>query len=166
MLAPIWTDDKIDQLRRLIGSPENYTARQIAERIGVSRNSVIGKAKRLGIELPNKVTRAPRVPGMPTGSIASKILHGIKRQRREAANPKIKAEPFLCQGAADIEPLNIDIMALTAATCKWPYGDNPPFVFCGHPVSAGSYCQGHHRISVGEGTPSERAASQVSRMVA
>ncbi|MET0376901.1 MAG: GcrA family cell cycle regulator, partial [Rhizorhabdus sp.] len=44
-----WTDERIDQLKRLWG--QGMTASQIADDLGgVSRNAVIGKAHRLGLE--------------------------------------------------------------------------------------------------------------------
>lgn len=43
-----WTDDKLQTLRRLWG--EQYTASQIGEEIGMSRNAVLGQAHRLKLE--------------------------------------------------------------------------------------------------------------------
>ena len=44
-----WTDERIDKLKSLWG--QGLTASQIADELGgVSRNAVIGKAHRLGLE--------------------------------------------------------------------------------------------------------------------
>lgn len=41
----------------------------------------------------------------------------------------------------------IDIMDLTARTCRWPVKDdaavNSPWAFCGHQVIRGQYCRKH-----------------------
>ena len=41
----------------------------------------------------------------------------------------------------------IDIMDLTADTCRWPVRDaaaiNGPWAFCGHGVARGRYCRKH-----------------------
>lgn len=39
--------------------------------------------------------------------------------------------------------LNLSLMQLTDATCKWPHGDDAPFFFCGHSTENGSYCAFH-----------------------
>jgi GcrA cell cycle regulator len=70
-----WTDERIDQLKGMW--EKGLTASQIAEELGgVSRNAVIGKAHRLGLQSrpsPVKATDAPKKaapPRKPTGPVA------------------------------------------------------------------------------------------------
>lgn len=42
----------------------------------------------------------------------------------------------------------IDIMSLTDESCRWPVRENPwddkaPWLFCGHRVARGRYCDKH-----------------------
>ena len=62
-----WTDERIDQLKAMW--EKGMTASQIAEELGgVSRNAVIGKAHRLGLQSrpsPVKANEAPRKKAAP-----------------------------------------------------------------------------------------------------
>ncbi len=81
-----WTDERIDQLKRLWG--QGMTASQIAEDLGgVSRNAVIGKAHRLGLEArPSPVkggetasgTAAP-VPAAPIAPAPERVVTAAPR---------------------------------------------------------------------------------------
>ncbi len=58
-----WTDERIDRLKTLWG--QGMTASQIAEALGgVSRNAVIGKAHRLGLEARPSPVRSGEVPAV------------------------------------------------------------------------------------------------------
>lgn len=159
----IWTDDSVAQLRALFADPAKWSASQIAKKLGngLSRNAIIGKAHRLGLDR-RKVGRKPnqsaaaapiikprRVPkheakGAPTGSLAYKVIHGIKRKL--AAAP-VDPTPFVCRDA-DVESfLALSIDQLTEETCRWP-SESPPFTYCGRePVAGTPYCLGHCRIA-------------------
>jgi GcrA cell cycle regulator len=63
-----WTDERIDQLKRLW--EQGMTASQIADELGgVSRNAVIGKAHRLGLQSrPSPVRSAEPAPTAPAAA--------------------------------------------------------------------------------------------------
>jgi len=177
MGAPVWTD-KLDQ--RITDLYKDHSAKQIIAVLGMdgyafSRSAVQGRLRRLGITAEGKTAVSPQTPHSiapkvrakkqpPVGSTAFKVINGIKRQKNA---PEAKPRPFVCRDAADVEPLHIGIMDLTKDTCRWPFGDNPPFTFCGHlPFGSSSYCKGHFRLSLGSGSRGEQFAHRVSRRVA
>jgi len=116
-----------------------------------TRNATIGRAKRLGLLIANprqgvrtKAERKPRV--------------------RKPTPPKPKPIDIPALRCVEIEPLGITVYELTKETCKWPYGDNAPYTFCGHrSLKDLPYCRPHMAISTGPGTSSERAAQRFAR---
>jgi GcrA cell cycle regulator len=82
-----WTDERIERLKELW--TKGMTASQIADELGgVSRNAVIGKAHRLGLQSrPSPVKPNETVPG-------AEPVEAEPAQREEApAAPKAKAKP-------------------------------------------------------------------------
>src|ERR1700739_4091635 len=83
-----WTDERIDKLKSLWG--QGLTASQIADELGgVSRNAVIGKAHRLGLESrpsPVKGNEAP-APGPAAAEVPAPVV------AREPAPVLPKPEP-------------------------------------------------------------------------
>src|ERR1700749_1539936 len=81
-----WTDERIDKLKSLWG--QGLTASQIADELGgVSRNAVIGKAHRLGLE-----SRPSPVKGKD-GAGPSTPAQAAPREAAPAPAPKVeKAE--------------------------------------------------------------------------
>jgi DNA-directed RNA polymerase specialized sigma24 family protein len=55
MSAFEWTPEKLDELRRL--SSEGFSARQAGEKLGVSRNAILGKCWRIGLHMNGKAVR-------------------------------------------------------------------------------------------------------------
>ncbi len=142
-----WTDERVMRLRELWA--QGLSASQIAAQIGgISRNAVIGKAHRLGLEgRPSPIRSGgprtkprPRIkPTMPQPAAPRPApgLSGVTVKRRE-----IPPEPAL------------QIPTATKATngpgsghdCAWPIG-NPgetDFHFCDRPAVEGRpYCAHH-----------------------
>jgi hypothetical protein len=59
-MTDVWTIERVDQLRALYLDPLNdWSNAEIAAKIGgITRNSVIGKASRLGLQKPNSSHKA------------------------------------------------------------------------------------------------------------
>jgi len=113
-----WTDERIDQLRQMW--ERGMTASQIAEELGgVSRNAVIGKAHRLGLQArpsPVKAAEAGRTaaPAQPrkapaavtpkAESTATSETRAAKPQPRPAPAPVAEARPAPQPAAAQPAP--------------------------------------------------------------
>ncbi|HEY6917538.1 MAG TPA: GcrA family cell cycle regulator [Allosphingosinicella sp.] len=101
-----WTDERIDRLKELWS--KGMTASQIAEELGgVSRNAVIGKAHRLGLQSrPSPVKanepaakKAPK-PAAPVEAKAPAAAPAPKPKAAEPAPKPIAAAPQPAQNAA------------------------------------------------------------------
>jgi hypothetical protein len=119
-----WSEERVASLQKLAGEGLSYGI--IAERLGVSRNSVIGKANRLGLKgrsgqnfsddaLARKLKkkRALLVRRMKA---AAKSLAKAKK----AATPKTEVTPDI--RALIAIPTN-NFLARKAGCCKWPHDD-------------------------------------------
>ncbi len=144
VLRPLWTEEKSADLKEMW--MQGLSARQIGAVFGVSRNTVIGKAHRIG--LPHRKQTGPnggRLPAKP---------HEHKHVLRRTPNPKHfiweAGEPLIEQvhellgppvsliDLAGIDPLekNYD--------CRWPVDGGS----CGMPHVVGySYCKPHCRLA-------------------
>lgn len=128
----LWDDAAIARLKELWA--EGLSASECGKRIGVSRNSVIGKIHRLGL---SHQYRRPR-------------------ERRPRMRTKAKpAQPIVFLSNFDHTPElpqvpptgGYDLLDLRHGMCRYPSGDRPPFRFCGAAVEDGyPYCQEHAAI--------------------
>jgi GcrA cell cycle regulator len=148
----IWDEDKIALIKRMWD--EGCSASIIANELGsgVSRNAVIGKLHRLGID----------------GNSAPRLL--VKRKsnepRRRVAKPIVAKKVEWQEWPASPVPVEPSEHQLLPARggCKWPYGDvhDPDFHYCNAPT-AGTYCTHHVRRSQGSPRrPSDAAAGQTT----
>lgn len=155
-----WTDENIATLKVMWA--EGKSAATIAAHLhGVSRSAVIGKAARLGLKkhvnAPNSPYRAPPPPKV-------KPLVGTNNRPKKKADPVKVAEVLKIENRpappSIPKPLSLKLFELNHDDCRWPVsGEKASTLFCGHDVQPGcSYCPGHHRLSIGAGTRSERMA--------
>lgn len=117
-----WTSDRIEQLTTLHSEGHAYS--YIGQIMGISREAVSGKVFRLELGARPIRTFTPR-PNRPRSP--PKLL---------LAAPPPEAPPSY----------NLDLVAITDRTCRFPYGENP-FSFCGHmPKPSSPYCAFHSAI--------------------
>ncbi len=134
-----WTDERIAQLKA--GWEGGMTASQIAEMLGegVSRNAVIGKAHRLGLESrPSPVKAGEEEVVAAPATAAPAVVAALPTP--VAARPAAK-RPVRTGKAA-----RTTLLDLSEKVCKWPIGHpgEPDFHFCGKPSQAGfPYCTEH-----------------------
>ena len=94
-----WTDERIDRLKELW--TQGMTASQIADELGgVSRNAVIGKAHRLGLQS----RPSPVKPNEGVGESAPSPFEPEAPAEAEARPEAFEAEPEEIEAAAERQP--------------------------------------------------------------
>lgn len=118
------------------------TARQTADQIGMTRNSIIGKARRMGLEFLSVPKRPIPFQGRQKRIRKPRVIVAPKFPYRET--PPIAPEPHM-------DPLMLVFEDLknspVISQCRFPYGENPrEIVYCGLPTVDGeSWCAAHYR---------------------
>lgn len=127
-----WTDESVEKLRQLWA--QGLTANEIAKKLGVTKNAIVGKVHRLCLTarpspIKNKDT-AEELPQQPD------LIEKIEEKPVEEVVKPRKNE----------ELTNIKLADLDSHTCRWPIGDprDDDFCFCGKKVRSGqTYCDEH-----------------------
>ena len=143
-----WTEDRVAMLRELW--TKGLSASQIAVKLGgVSRNAVIGKAHRLGLE-----SRPSPIRGGGGGSrsrrnraisraIEARALRGTITEEEIGGEP-VAPEPGQRMMDRPLSPPTRPISDVK--DCLWPIGDpsEDAFSFCGEDTAPGRpYCANH-----------------------
>jgi GcrA cell cycle regulator len=138
-----WSDDKVEELRRLWAA--GFSASEIAERldIDVTRCGIIGKVHRLGLTPRKSAEFKPGPPPERRGPIV---------RRPVFIAPRVRKEKPVLDVSKPTEPKprmrRLQFMQLKTTHCKWPFGDphGHPFYFCGADKDGGvPYCP-HHMV--------------------
>ena len=189
-----WTDERVEQLRKLW--LDGKSASQIAAELsnGITRNAVIGKVHRLGlsgrVKSPTQAAPRPR-PAKPqstshssgSGASPGMIQRSQTAPRQSmpmsrgatalAFSPRADVEPVLRPTEEVVIPMSerVTIMELKESMCRWPLGDpaTPEFRYCGSKSPIGdTYCVHHARIayqpSQDRRRDRDRRAQQLSRL--
>jgi GcrA cell cycle regulator len=140
-MISFWTQTKEKILKAMWG--KGSSAREIGDKVGATRNAVIGKARRLELEArvpENFVTKTKKAP-------VKKVAPPPPPPPR-STTPGVK---YLSRGSAsDL------LMSLSADNCRWPDGhpSGDDFTFCaGKKQGSSPYCKIHSEIAY---TPATR----------
>lgn len=144
-----WTATEDTLLLQLWGV-DGYSASQCAAEIGVKRNAVIGRARRLGIKWAGH--KAPRLPQTPEAKAKAAMQRAARAAHiaARATAPLAIAPLAIAPPAIAPPPPAVVVKAAegNGAGCQWPIGDPPNFHFCDNEKREGSsYCEEHHRLS-------------------
>jgi GcrA cell cycle regulator len=126
-----WTDERIEELRTRWNG-EGQSASEICAAMGVSRNAVIGKAHRLGLNV--RATKHANNARRSNSTKSRKINHQIND----------------LTGAIENTPPNLKpLLALRSYDCRWPaVGYGAATLYCGaRAVDGHPYCSMHCRIA-------------------
>lgn len=147
-MAPstLWTPAADSLLARLWR--EGVSASAIARKLeglrpGTTRNAVIGRANRLRLSqhssAPAWAPKSKRTANEKSKRVAARPIKQAPSATKLREPPPPPSAPH---------PLNLNLLQLTASTCRWPYGQNP-YTFCGATVvDGGPYCAFHRRAAV------------------
>ena len=142
-----WTDARVETLTSLWG--DGLSAALIAARLGgTTRNAVIGKVRRLGLQgraalVTRRPPRASLLPAAKSQPRTGKRSPGLARSRRQETKPRRPTAPPELGAAPEI---TVTVLTLTPANCNWPEGDpkRVDFHFCGRDKPPDSpYCPHH-----------------------
>jgi GcrA cell cycle regulator len=133
----MWTSEQDDQLRAMHAEMPRPTCAKMGERIGCSKNAIIGRRGRIGLAGPKRVAGPRnRSPNRP------KAEPRVSMQRvamLKAESVSTNTTPIGAKSLVDLAP----------DECRWPFGDKP-YTFCGcQAVDGLPYCAGHARIAYG-----------------
>lgn len=135
-----WTPGRIARLKQLHADGWAYS--EIGNDLGTTRNSCIGKAKRLGF------TRVCERDGQPRRrKVNNRTFNfGTRKPRKQHLTLIIlpdPPEPIVLPPIPN--PCAIPLQELREHHCRYPEG-NGPFLFCGEQKLYGkSYCAFHYR---------------------
>lgn len=137
-----WTDESVERLRQMWS--EGLTANEIAKKLGVTKNAIVGKVHRLCL-----TARPSPIKSKENEALSEDI-------EQTGTNAAMSADLFENTSAAGksasinkkIE--NIKLVDLDSHTCRWPIGDprDEDFCFCGKKVRTGqTYCDEHSQMA-------------------
>lgn len=140
-----WTTERVELLKTLW--PDNSASQCAAKIGGVSRNAVISKVHRIGLDGKNNRPRMPR-----QDRLRRKREYQQRYYKRKALEPKLTDPRFVPIKNPPEPPAHIAFLGMTFEAlpdfsdfeqnvCRYPRGEDEGILFCGQPTGPGeTYC--------------------------
>ena len=170
-----WAEEHSRALREYLD--KGLTFSQIAAAINArfdtaySRNATIGRARRMGLAAPERISISKPKKSRPKPGLARrhKMRAGALAPGRpkRAVQKRAAALKLRCVG---IVPRHLSLLEREPGDCRYPHGgdaEGEAITFCGHPRREGSsYCLAHfHLTSIPAAAPERLAGKAPLRLV-
>lgn len=184
-----WTDDRVEEAKRLWISGRSATQIAMELNCGLSRNAVIGKIHRLGLSKSGRAACACPAPSMRKRPFAAPkvprshvrppkpgpqnkpaVIHGDYAPSTEAMRLARAAEGRSANDAVakggGVESPNARpwMEDRRLGECNWPIGGRYEIKSCCNPVKARGWCAGHLAIGVASVQPQAMRSRDASRL--
>lgn len=143
-----WTDEQVEKLRQMWA--EGLTANEIAKRLGVTKNAIVGKVHRLCLKArpsPIKNKNAEETSAETVVVATQKTIQKADGRVEIVAGEEGVVKKTETKSA---HAGNVKLTELDSHTCRWPIGDprDDDFCFCGKRVRTGqTYCDEHSAMA-------------------
>lgn len=143
-----WTDESVEELRRLWD--KGLTANEIAKKLGVTKNAIVGKVHRLCLKArPSPIKTKGEETAAPKSTVKKNVVTEIIEETNDTIAEQI-SETVVETPVVKDDGSRIRLVELDSHTCRWPLGDprDEDFGFCGKKVRAGqTYCDEHSTVA-------------------
>ncbi len=153
-----WTDKMVEDLK--IMWKQGLTTGEIGKRLGVSKNSIVGKVHRLQLDArPSPIRKKDEETSEATvenntEKTPTAKLKAERKSSRDEGKTDVVATPantgFRPTPAKNAASGDVKLTDLDNHTCRWPIGDpkDENFRFCGRKVRVGqTYCEEHAALA-------------------
>lgn len=156
----IWTQDKIDTLKRMWADGKSAGAIAAVLPGNVTRNAVIGKITRL--KLPKRTISGSETDRVTRLAAKARSRKGDPKPQAIAAhiNDRRKAPTVIPYDVPDTEGTDVTYLVTRddyrlREHCSYGFGDpkTPDFRFCGKPLHTGHWCEQHAAVVYPGGRP-------------
>ena len=143
-----WTNESVEELRRLWD--KGLTASEIAKKLGVTKNAIVGKVHRLCLKArPSPIKTKDEEMKQVQETVAQEVVVEAEIVEDIPVEEKV-SETDSTSISTSNDGNKLKLVDLDSHTCRWPLGDprDDDFGFCGKKVRAGqTYCDEHSAMA-------------------